>query len=88
MTKNTNSSNSHTSRFDNHTLDELLAVVPLFLEVNLEDPEIEAMARSLLNALRKKGHPLQDADLENCDCLACLHLALMSAINNVHTVII
>ncbi len=29
MTKNTNSSNSQISRFDNHTLDELLAVVPL-----------------------------------------------------------
>jgi hypothetical protein len=67
--------------FKSYDLEDLLRVLPIFLEADLEDPRIEAMAREFLAALRQKGCEIQEADLDCEGCAACLHLSLMSALS-------
>lgn len=79
--KNSESSSRRKINFNSYPVENLLDVVPIFLESNLEDPQVEATARDLLAALRKKGCEIQEADLDCEGCAACLHLSLMSALN-------
>jgi hypothetical protein len=65
-------------------IDELLDAVELILEDDLEDPELEAMARRCLQELKKEGHDFIDPD-EDDGCTACLHMSLLSALGGVET---
>jgi hypothetical protein len=49
------------------------------LSSDLENPKIEARARKFLSSLRENGYDVISFDLEEKDCLGCLHLALTSA---------
>jgi hypothetical protein len=53
----------------------------LLLEADLEDPELEESARAVLKALRKRGYRPVAADLDDPECLACLHMALLSTLS-------
>jgi hypothetical protein len=81
--KNTNTQTPYNQKpdFNSYSVEDLLRVLPLFLEANLEDPRVEAMARAFLAALRMKGCEVQEADLDCEGCAACLHLSLMSALS-------
>lgn len=59
--------------------EQLLARIDIILESDLEDPRIESTARAILAVLRKRGHDLPSPDLDDCECLLCLHMALMCA---------
>ncbi|MFL5814357.1 MAG: hypothetical protein ACJ763_12330 [Bdellovibrionia bacterium] len=79
--KNDETADNQRLSFISYDLEELLGVLPIFLEANLEDPRIEAMAREFLGALRAKGCEIQEADLDCEGCAACVHLSLMSALS-------
>lgn len=52
----------------------------LLIESDLEDPAIEKVARQCLSALRRMGYSFTDAYVDEPGCAACLHMSLMSAI--------
>jgi hypothetical protein len=78
---NTQNSNYKKPDFNSYSGEDLFRVLPLFLEADLESPQIEAMAKDFLAALRKQGCEIQEADLDCEGCAACLHLSLMSALS-------
>jgi hypothetical protein len=78
---NTQNLNNQKLDFDSYSVEDLLRVLPLFLEADLESPRVEAMAKDFLAALRKQGCEIQEADLDCEGCAACLHLSLMSALS-------
>ncbi len=59
----------------------LFQIVAQLLEEDLANPRIEAAARTTLTALREAGYFIDDSDLFDPDCLSCLLLSLMSALD-------
>jgi hypothetical protein len=58
----------------------LFRKIELLLMSDLSDPGIEATARAVLATLRERGYPIDDPDIDDPNCLPCLHLALLSAV--------
>ena len=59
--------------------EDLFLRIELLLNADLENPEIEAGARQTLALFRRHGFSLENSDLADPDCLACLYLTLLSA---------
>ena len=67
--------------YESEKTENLLKLVPLFLEMNLEDAEIEQAARALLDTLKQRMVEMLDAYVDEEGCVSCLHLSLISVIS-------